>query len=208
MSVATWRLLTGARAWCVLCAVFLATLLLFTGAHARSAVCAVSFATRFLFIGVPARCVVLCVRCPWQFGSCSQLYPLGVFCCVSGVLGHFSPVHRCACSVCCVVCAMCLANGLLFTGVYPRCYVYAVSVATRFMFSDVLARCVVWPMQSRWPLGSYSSVCPQAVLCCVCAVLGQLSPVYRCAPAVCCVCRVLGYFAPVHRCARLVCDVA
>ena len=30
--------------------------------------------------------------------------PLGVLLCVCGVLGHLAPVHRCACSVCCVTC--------------------------------------------------------------------------------------------------------
>ena len=49
--------------------------------------CAVSWATRLLFTGVPARCVVSRVRCPGPPGSCSPVCPLGVFCCVYGVLG-------------------------------------------------------------------------------------------------------------------------
>ena len=79
--------------------------------------CAVSWATWVLFTGVPARCVVLIVRCPGPRGSCSPLCPLGVLCCVCGVLGHFTPVHRCAPSVCCVACAVFWATWLLFTGV-------------------------------------------------------------------------------------------
>ena len=49
-----------------------------------------------------ARCVVLRVRCPGPPGSCSPVCPLGVLCCVCGVLGLLAPVHRCARSVCCV----------------------------------------------------------------------------------------------------------
>ena len=57
--------------------------------------------------------VVLCVWCPGTLGSCSPLSRCvavcvvsGVRCCVCGVLGLPAPVHRCACSVCCVVCAV------------------------------------------------------------------------------------------------------
>ena len=72
---------------------------------ARSAccvVCALSWATWLMFTGVPARCVVLRVRCPVPVGSCSPVCPLGVLCCVCGVLGHLAPVHRCARSVRCL----------------------------------------------------------------------------------------------------------
>ena len=68
--------------------------------------CAVSWATWLLFTSVPARCVVLRVRCPGPLGSCSPVCPLGVLCCVCGVLGHLAPVHGCACLVCCVACAL------------------------------------------------------------------------------------------------------
>ena len=112
--------------------------------------CAVSWATWLLFTGVPARCVVLCVRCPGPPGSCSPVCPLGVFCCVCGVLGHLAPVHRCARSVCCFVCAVSWAFSLLFTG--------------------VPAGCVVLRQQCPGPPGSCSPVCPLGVLCCVCAV--------------------------------------
>ena len=57
--------------------------------------------------------VVLCVWCPGTLGSCSPVsrcvavcVVFGVRCCVCGVLGLPAPVHRCACSVCCVVCAV------------------------------------------------------------------------------------------------------
>ena len=195
--------------------------------------CAVSWASRLLFTGVPARCVVLRVRCPGPPGSCSPVCPLGVLCCVCGVLGLPAPVHRCACSVCCVACAVFWASRLLFTG--------------------VPGRCVVLRVRCPGPPGSCSPVCPLGVLCCVCGVLGLPAPVHRCARSVCCVacavswasrllftgvparcvvlcvrcpgppgscspvcplgvlccvCGVLGPPAPVHRCARSVCCVA
>ena len=195
--------------------------------------CAVSWAPGLLFTGVPARCVVLRVRCPRPLGSCSPVRPLGVLCCVCGVLGPLAPVHWCARSVCCVACAVALAPWLLFTGAPARFFVLRV-------------RC-------PGPLGSCSPVCPLGVLCCVCGVLGPLAPVPRCAHSVCCVAcavslapwlpftgvparcvvlrvrcpwplgscspvRPLGFsccvygvldpLAPVHRCARSVCCVA
>ena len=195
--------------------------------------CAVSWASWLLFAGVPAWCVVLRVRCPRPPGSCSPVCPLGVLCCVCGVLGHLAPVHRCAHSVCCFACAVSWASWLLFTG--------------------VPARCVVSRVRRPGPPGSCSPVCPLGVLCCVCGVLGHLAPVHRCAHSVCCfacavswaswllftgvparcvvlrvrcpgppgscspvrplgvlfcVCGVLGQLAPVHRCARSVCCVA
>ena len=185
------------------------------------------------FTGVPAQWVVLCVRFPGPLGSCSPVCPLGVLCCVCGVLGHLVPVRRCACWVCCVACAACWATWLLFTG--------------------APARCVALRVRCPWPLGSCSPVRPLGVLCCVCGFLGLLAPVHRCARVVCCgactvswatwlsftgvpagcvllpvpcpwppgscslvcpldallcVCGVLGHLAPVHRCARSVCCVA
>ena len=169
--------------------------------------CAVSWATWLLVTGVPARCVVLRVRCPGPPGSCSPVCPLGVLCCVCGVLGHLGPVHRCARSVCCVACA--------------------VSCATWLLLTDVPARCVVLRVRCPGPLGSCPAVCPFGVLCCVYGVLGPLAPVHRCARSVFCVAcavswatwllftsvparrvvlrvRCPGPLAPVHRCARLV----
>ena len=173
--------------------------------------CAVSWASWLLFTGLPARCVVLRVRCPGPPGSCSPVRPLGVFFCVCGVLGHLAPVHRCACWVCCVACAVSLASWLLFTG--------------------APARCVVLRVRCPGPLGSCSPVRPLGVLFCVCGVLGLLAPVHRCARSVCCfacavfwalgscspvcplgvlccLCGVLGHLALVHRCARAVCCFA
>ena len=58
--------------------------------------CAVSRATCLLFTGVPALSFVLFVRCPGPLGSCSPVCPLGVLFCMCGVLGHLAPVHGCA----------------------------------------------------------------------------------------------------------------
>ena len=217
--------------------------------------CAASWASRLLFTGAPARCVVWRVRRPGPPGSCSPLCPLGVLCCVCGVLGLPAPVHRCACSVCCVACAASWASRLLFTGVPARCVVLrvrrpgppgfcspvrplgvlccvcgvlglpapvhrcarsaccvacAASWASRLLFTAVPARCVVLRVRRPGPPGSCPPVCPLAVLCCVCGVLGLPAPVHRCAPlgVLCCVCGVLGLPAPVHRCACSVCCVA
>ena len=258
VSKASWLLFTGAPARCgvlrvrcpgppgscspvcPLCALFrvcgvlghLAPVRRFARSVCCSA-CAVAWAPWLLFTGVPGRCVVLGVRCPGPPGSCSPVCPLGVLCCVCGVLGQLAPVHRCARSVCCGWCAVSLAYWLLFTG--------------------VPARCVVLRVRCPGPPGSCSPVCPLGVLIRVCGVLGHLAPVHRCAPSVCCfaravswaswllftgvparcvvlgvrcrgppgscspvcplgglccVCGVLGQLAPVHRCARSVCCVA
>ena len=195
--------------------------------------CAVSWATWLLFTGLPAQCAALLVWCSGPLRSCSPVCPLGVLCCVCGVLGHLALVHRCACSVCCFACAVSWATWVLFTG--------------------VPARCVMLRVRCPGQLGSCSPVCPLDVLSCVCGVLGHLAPVHRCArlvrcfacvvswatwllftgvPARCvmfcvrcpgpldsgslvwpfgallCVCVVLGHPAPVRRCARSVCCVA
>ena len=76
---------------------------------------AVSCATLLLFTGAPPRCVVLRVRCPGSLGSCSPVCPLGVLCCVCGVLGHVAPVHRSARSVWCFAFVVPWATWLLFT---------------------------------------------------------------------------------------------
>ena len=171
--------------------------------------CAVSWAPRLLFSGVPARCVVLRVRCPGPPGSCSPVCPLGVFCCLCGVLGLPASVHRCARSVCCVACAVSWASGscspvcplgvvCCVCGVLGPpapvhrcarsvcCVACAVSWASRLLFTGVPARCVVLRVRCPGPLGSCSPVCPLAVLCCVCGVLGPPAPVHRCACSVCC----------------------
>ena len=200
---------------------------------ARSVRCvafAVSRATWLLFTGAPVRCVALLVRCPGPLGSCSPVCSRGLSCCVCGVLGHLTPVHRCARSVCCVVCRASWVTWLLFTGVSEWC----------------AALCVRCP----GPLGSCSPVCLLGAVRCVCGVQGHLAPVHRfarlvrcfacavswatwllftgvlawllvlrvrcpgplgsCSPVrllglLCCVWGVLSHLAPVHRCVRLVC---
>ena len=129
--------------------------------------CAVSRASWLLFTGVLARCAVLRVRCPGPLGSRSPVCSLGVSCRGCGVPGHLAPVHRCACWVCRVVCAVSWATWLLFTG--------------------VLARCVVSCVRCPGPLGACSTVCLPYVWCFVCGVLGLVAPVHRCAWSVCCV---------------------
>ena len=192
VSWATWLLFTGVPAWCVVLHVRcpgppgscspmcpLGALFCLCGVLGHLApvhrcaclvrcfACAVSWATWLLFTGVPARRVVLRVRCPGPLGSCSPVCPLGVLCCVCGVLGHLAPVHRCARLVCCVVCAVSRATWLLFTG--------------------VPALCVALRVRCPGPLGCCSPVCLLGGLFCLCGVLGHLAPVHRCARSVCCV---------------------
>ena len=229
---ATWLLFTSVPAWCVVLRVRcpgplgscspvcpLGALLRVCGVlghlvsvHwcARRVCCvpfAVSWATWLLFTGVPAWFVVLCVRCLEPLGSCSLVCPLGVLCCVCGLLGHLAPVHRCARSVRCFACAVSWATWILFTSVPPRCFVLLV--------------------RSPWPLGSCSLLCPVGALFCLCGVLDYLASVYRCARSVLCLCvrcpgplgscspvcplgalfclcGVLDYLASVYRCARSV----
>ena len=147
-----------------------------------------SWATWLLSIGVYSRCVLLCVLCPGPLGFCSPVCPLGVLCCVCGVLGHLAPVQRCVCLACCVACAVSWATWLLFIG--------------------VPARCVLLYVRCHGPLGPCSPVCPLRVFCCVCGVLSHLAPVLPLCTLgeLCCVCGVLGHLAPVHRCVFSVCS--
>ena len=128
--------------------------------------CAVSWASWPVFTGVPARCVVLRVRCPGPLGSCSPVRPVRPLLCSCGVLGHLAPIHRCARSVCCFVCA--------------------VSWATLLLFTSVPAQCVVLRARCPGPLGSCSPVRRLRPLLCLCGVLRHLAPVHRCARSVCC----------------------
>ena len=151
------------------------------------------------------------MRCPWPLGSCSLVCPLGVLFCLCGVLGHLTPVHWCARSVCCFACA--------------------VSWATWLLFSGVAAPCVALRVPCPGPLGSCSLVCLLGAFLCLCGVLGHLAPVHRRARSVCCLCvrcpgplglcslvcplgvlfclcGVLGHLALVHPCARSVCCFA
>ena len=142
--------------------------------------CAVSWATWLLFTGVPAWFVVLRLRCPGLVGSCSPMRPLGVLCCVFGVLDHLAPVHRCACSVFCFACAVSWATWLLFSGVpgLVCCFECAVSWATWLLFTGLPGR------------GVPSFCCPLCM--CVCGVLAHVAPVHRCARCVRCGCAVGG----------------
>ena len=192
----------------------------------------VSWASRLLFTGVFVWCVVWYVRRARPSGSCSLVCVSGALCGMHAVLGLVAPVHRCACSMCGVLCVVSWASWLLCTGVLSWCVV----------------RCVRCP----GPLGSCSPVCALGVQCFVFGVLGLLAPVHRCACVVCCVvctvswaswilftdvharcavfcawcleafgscspacfsgvlcgvCGVLGHLAPVQRCARSVLGV-
>ena len=172
--------------------------------------CAMSWATWLLITGVPARCVALRVRCPGPLRSCSPVSPRGLFVCVCGALGHLAPAHRCARSVCCFACAVSWATSPPFNSVPARCLalrvrcpgplgsgslvcplgalpVCAVSRAHWLLFTGVLACCVVVLVRCAGPLGSWSPVCALGALFCLCAVLGHLAPVHRCACWVCCV---------------------
>ena len=82
--------------------------------------CAVSWATWLLLAGAPAWCVALRARCPGPLGSCSPVCLLCLWFCLCDILGHLAPVHRCACSVCRLLCAVSWASWLLFTGVPGR----------------------------------------------------------------------------------------
>ena len=131
---ASWLPFTGVHALCCgACAVSWAFWLVFTGVHALcvvlcvrcpgppgscspvSTLCAWCCVCHLALLRWCARVVrvVLCVWCPGTLGSCSPVSRCvavcvvsGVRCCFCGVLGLPAPVHRCACSVCCVVCAV------------------------------------------------------------------------------------------------------
>ena len=83
--------------------------------------------------------VVLCVWCPGTLGSCSPVSRCvavcvvsGVRCCVCGVLALLAPVHRCACSVRCVVCAV-------WVSVRARvCHTVAASLRTLCFCGNIL----------------------------------------------------------------------
>ena len=94
-----------------------------------------------------------------------------MLCCVRSVLGRLAPVHWCARSVHCVACA--------------------VYWATWRLFISVRAQSVVLRVRCPGPLGSFSPVCALAVVHCLCRVVADLVPVYRCRLAVwACACAV------------------
>ena len=145
----------------------------------RGVACTASWASRLPFTGVHAlrarcpgpsgSCSLVCtlcvrVRCPGPPGSCSPVCTLRVWWCVYGVLGLPAPVHRCARSVCGVVCTASWASRLVFTGVHALC---------------VVLRVPFGPFAPAW-----------CVLCCACGVLGHLVRVLRCRGVLRCVCGV------------------
>ena len=212
VSWASWLLFTGVHALCVVfrvrcpgplgscspvcalrvwCCVY-GVLGLLAPVHRRArpvcgVACTVSWASWLLFTGVRALCVVLCVRCPWSLGSCSPVCAFCVWCCVYGVLGLQAPVHRCANSVCGVVCTVSWASWLLFTGVYALCVVLRVRCPGPPGSCSPVCTLCVWCFRVRCPgpPGSCSPVCTPCVWCCGCGVLGLLAPVHRRARSVC-----------------------
>ena len=198
VSWATWLLFSGAPAGCVVvCAESWATWLLLTGVLARFVALRVRCPgpLGFLFTSVPAPWVELRVRCHWPLGSCSPVCPLGVLCCACGVLVHLAPVHRCARSLGCVVCAVSWATWLLFTCAPARCVASRVRCPGPLwlLFTGVPTPCVVLRVRCPGSRGSCSPVCPLGMLCCVRGVLGHLAPVHRCARSVRCFARAVSW---------------
>ena len=107
-------------AWCRVC-----RLALLGSCGACCVVRVVSWDTWFVVSGVAVCCGVCVVS--------------GVRCCVCGVLGLPAPVHRCACSVCCVVCAV-------WVWVRARvCHTVAAPLRTlRFCGNIFLYTCSLW----------------------------------------------------------------
>ena len=257
VSWASWLLFTGVHALCVMlrvrcpgplgscstvCALCVwccayCVLGLLAPVHRRArpvcrVACKLSWASWLLFTGVRALCVVLCARCPGSLASCSAVCAFCVWCGVYGVLGLLAPVHRCARSVCGVVCTVSWASWLLFTGVHALCVVLrvrcpgppgfcspasrsvcgvvgAVSWAAWLLFTSMHALWTVLCAPCPGPLGSCAPVCLLrcAVSCVRCpGPLGSGSPVCT----LCVRCRVRGLLSLLALfcwCARVVCVV-
>ena len=178
-----------ARSVCgVACTVSWASWLLLTGVHALCA-CTVSWASRLLFTAVHALFVVVRVRCPGPPGSRSPVCTLCVWWCVCGVLGLLARVHRCARSVCGVVCTVSWASWLLFTGVHALRVVLRVPFGPFALVRSCGACCVVRVVSwDTWLVFSGVAVC-----CAVCGVRCAVLRV-RCPgpPGPCSPVRVLG----------------
>ena len=153
------------------------------GRSACGVVCMVPWASWLLLTAVFGWRVVWCVWCPWPRGSCSPVCTLGVQCFVHAVLGLLAPVHRCACVVCCVVCAVSWATLLPSTGV-PVWRVF----------------CCVCGVLGLVALVPRCAVCLFGVLCVVCGVLGHVAPVHRCACSACWVVCVVWVWVCVRVC--------
>ena len=89
----------------------------------------------FLSLGRPT-----CVQCPGPPGYCSPVCPRVLLCCVCGVLGHLAPVHRCACLVCCVACAVSW-GGARVCG--PACLPCALPGVSSSAFPLLLSFCLL-----------------------------------------------------------------
>ena len=122
-------------AWCRVC-----RLALLRSCGACCVVRVVSWDTWFVVSGVAVCCGVCVVS--------------GVRCCVCGVLGLPAPVHRCACSVCCVVCAV-------WVWVRARvCHTVAAPLRTlRFCGNIFLYTCSLWRLiySSRFGLFDFGN---------------------------------------------------
>ena len=129
------------------------------------------------------------VRCPGPLGSCSPVFPLIAVHSVCSVLGLLAPVHRCDRSVHCVgPCGVVSHSAPVHLCARSVCWVACVvSCATWLLFAVALAQRVVLRVRCPRLPGSCSQVFPAKELCCVCAVLGHLAPVRRCARSVSCV---------------------
>ena len=178
-----------ARSVCgVACTLSWASWLLLTGVHALCA-CTVSWASWLLFTGVHALCVVVRVRRPGPPGSRSPVCTLCVWWCVCGVLGFWARVHRCARSVCGVVCTLSWASWLPFSGVHALRVVLCVPFGPFALVRSCGACCVVRVVSwDTW------FVFPGVAVCCgVCGVWCAVLRV-RCPgpPCPCSPMRVLG----------------
>ena len=145
--------------------------------------------------------------------------------CVCNVLGHLTPVHRCARSARCVACAVYWNTSFLFTGVQTRCVVLSV----RCMGPLVFCSCTLGVLCGMYSvLGHLAPVhrCARPVRCVACAVSSATRLLFTDVPFQCvvlrmrcpgpigscsrvcplgalgCLCGVLGHLALVHRCAR------
>ena len=141
----------------VACTVSWASWLLLTGVHALCVV------LRVRCPGPLGPCSPVCTLavCCCVRGVLGCLAPvhrcacLGALCCVYGVLGPLAPVHRCARFVCGVVCAASWASWLLFTGARARCVLLAFFLSPSHILactsacSPCLPSCFYLPPPSR-----------------------------------------------------------
>ena len=213
VSWATWLLLSGVlarcvvlRVWCpeslgscspkrrahrVLCCVcgVLAhlALLLRCACSVRCVVCAASLTPWLLFTDVSAQCAVCAVSLatrPLSTGAPARCVILRVRC-RPGPFGSSSHLRPFRVLYC--VCGVLgYLAPVLRCASSVRFVACAGSWATWLLLTGVLARCVVFRVRCYGQLSSCSPVCSLGALCCVCGGQGHLPPVHRCACAVCC----------------------